>query len=124
MVLDAHNKKISNPELVGKDIQGVASKQVRLYGEYEVPESNWAISGGVQYTGDRPIDANNDWYVDSITLLDLGARYEMDFNQSSMVVRLNIENLSDEAYWLTTSGSSNLQQGTPRTFKLSAQLDF
>jgi len=54
----------------------------------------------------------------------LGARYEIDLNKQLLTLRLNVENLTDKAYWLTSAGSSSIAQGAPRTIKLGAQLDF
>ena len=59
-----------------------------------------------------------------MTLFDLGARYEIDLNKQLLTLRLNVENLTDKAYWLTSAGSSSIAQGAPRTIKLGAQLDF
>lgn len=124
MWLDATNKKTTNPILEGEPIQGVADKQFRLYSEYQVPNTQVTFTGGAQYTSSVPLDVANQWQVGSVTLFDLGARYEIDFNKQLLTLRLNIENLTDKAYWLTSAGSSGIAQGAPRTIKLGAQLDF
>ncbi|TCK03676.1 TonB-dependent siderophore receptor [Marinobacterium mangrovicola] len=124
MWLDPTNEKISDASLKGKHVQGVARKQFRLYGEYDVKNSPFVITGGAQYTGKRPLDANNDIHVGSVTLYDLGARYEGSVNDLPLTLRLNIDNLTDEDYWLTSAGSGYIAQGTPRTIKLGAQIDF
>lgn len=124
MWLDATNKKTTNPSLEGEPIQGVADKQFRLYSEYQVPNTQLTFTGGAQYTSSVPLDVANQWDVDSVTLFDLGARYEIDFNKQLLTLRLNVENLTDKAYWLTSAGSSGIAQGAPRTIKLGAQLDF
>lgn len=124
MWLDATNKKTTNPSLEGEPIQGVADKQFRLYSEYQVPNTQLTLTGGAQYTSSVPLDTANQWHVGSVTLFDLGARYEIDFNKQLLTLRLNVENLADKAYWLTAAGSSSIAQGAPRTIKLGAQLDF
>lgn len=124
MWLDATNEKTTDPSLEGKDIQGVAQEQYRLYGEYDVAGTPWALTGGVAYTGERPVDANNQWNVDAVTLLDLGARYAVTVNDKPLTLRLNIDNVTDEAYWLTTAGGGNLTQGAPRTVTLGAEMEF
>lgn len=124
MWLDATNKKTTNPSLEGEPIQGVADKQFRLYSEYQVPNTKLTLTGGAQYTSSVPLDTANQWHVGSVTLFDLGARYEIDFNKQLLTLRLNVENLTDKAYWLTSAGSSGIAQGAPRTIKLGAQLDF
>lgn len=124
MLLDATNKKTSNALLEGENIQGVAEKQLRLYTEYHIPNTRFTVTGGSQYTGKRPVDAYGQSYVGSVTLFDVGGRYEMKVNNHPLTIRLNIENLTDEAYWLTSAGSNGIAQGMPRTVKLGAQLDF
>lgn len=124
MWLDASNEKTTDPNLEGKDIQGVAQEQYRLYSEYDVPGTPWALTGGATYTGERPVDADNQWNVDAVTLLDLGARYAVAVKDKPLTLRLNINNLTDEAYWLTTSGSGSLTQGAPRTVTLGAEMEF
>lgn len=124
MWLDATNKKTTNPSLEGEPIQGVADKQFRLYSEYQMPNTQLTFTGGAQYTSSVPLDTANQWHVGSVTLFDLGARYEIDLNKQLLTLRLNVENLTDKAYWLTSAGSSGIAQGAPRTIKLGAQLDF
>lgn len=124
MWLDATNRKTTDESLEGEPIQGVADKQFRLYSEYQVPNTQLTFTGGAQYTSQRPLDTANQWHVGSVTLFDLGARYEIDLNKQLLTLRLNVENLTDKAYWLTSAGSSSIAQGAPRTIKLGAQLDF
>ncbi|OUS12563.1 hypothetical protein A9Q89_05495 [Gammaproteobacteria bacterium 53_120_T64] len=123
MWLDATSEKTTGGALDGKPIESVARKQLRLYSEYSVPSSTLVLTGGLQYTGKRPVDNAGQWYVDGITLFDLGARYKLNINRQLVTLRLNIENLTDEAYWVTER-SGDLQQGAPRTVKLGMQVDF
>ncbi|MEC9412741.1 MAG: TonB-dependent receptor [Pseudomonadota bacterium] len=124
MLLDATNKKTTDEAMEGQNMQGVAEKQLRLYTEYHIPNTYFTVTGGSQYTGKRPVDAYGQSYVGSVTLFDLGGRYEIKVNNHPLTIRLNIENLTDEAYWLTSAGSNGIAQGMPRTVKLGAQLDF
>lgn len=124
MWLDASNEKTTDPTLEGEDIQGVAQEQYRLFGEYDIPGSTWVLTGGATHTGKRPVDPQGQWHVDAVTLFDLGARYATKLHGRQLTVRLNVDNLSDEAYWLTSAGSSGLSQGAPRTVTLGAELDF
>lgn len=124
MWLDATNEKTSGGSLDGEPIQGVAGEQFSLYGEYTVAGWPLTLSGGARYVGKRPIDTLDQFHVGSVTLFDLGARYETRLGGNAATVRLNIENLADEAYWITQPGSRSLQQGAPRTVKLGAQVHF
>lgn len=125
MWLDATNEKTSNASLEGKDISGVAKEQYRLYGEYDIAHSSWTLTGGAQYMGKRAVDPDNQWHLDAVTLFDLGARYQLNIRDTPVNLRLNVDNLTDEAYWLTNPGNGGrLSQGAPRTLTLGAQIDF
>ena len=122
--LDARNKQTGDPNRDGERIQGVASEQFKLYGEYRVSGMPLTLTAGAQYVGERPVDPQGQWEVDAYTLFDAGARYDVKPGGVPVTLRLNVENLTDEAYWLTSSGSTSLAQGAPRTVKLGAQIDF
>ena len=123
MWLDATNQKTTGGALDGKRMQGVAREQVSLYGEYRVPRIPLTLTAGARYVGKRPVDSNNRFYLGDVTLFDIGARYETQVAGQSLTLRLNVDNLTDEAYW-NTGGHGYLQQGAPRIIKLGAQLEF
>jgi iron complex outermembrane recepter protein len=124
MWLDASGRKTSGGLYDGKKIQGVARTQLSNYVEYRVAGLPLTLSGGARYVGKRPLDANNQWNVGSVSLFDAGARYETELAGYPTTLRLNIDNLADKAYWVTAPESSSVQQGAPRTIKLGMQVDF
>ncbi|RZT36873.1 TonB-dependent siderophore receptor [Cupriavidus agavae] len=121
MFLDARNVA-TTPGLTGQRVDGTPRQQAKLYGEYRLADTGFTLTGGIQYYGARPIDAANTAHVAGYTLFDAGIRYETRRAGTRTTVRLNIDNLAGKAYWLTSA--SYLTQGAPRTFRLSAQLDF
>lgn len=123
-VPDAFEKHFFNGLLEGKTIAGVAQKQARVYAEYSMPGLPLTLTSGVQYLGKRSVDEGNQWNVGSVTLLDLGARYVTRVNGRQVTVRLNVDNATNRAYWLTHTGWNALVQGAPRTVKLGAQIEF
>ena len=122
--LDATNRETGDSELDGKDVQGVARQQASLYAEYSLPNLPLTITAGTRYVGERPLDYLNRWDVGSVTLFDLGARFETEVGGKALTLRLNIDNLTDEAYWVTTAETGYLNQGEPRIIKLGAKIDF
>lgn len=111
----------------GNDAPGVAGYRYVLGGEWDLPKvQNLTATGRVIRTGAQYVDEANDLKVDPWTRLDLGLRYTMPFNEGNLIWRADVENVTDEAYWASaaTTGSQTLWQGEPRTFKLSATLDF
>lgn len=123
--LDATNQKTSGGTLDGKRVRGVARQQASVYGEYRVAGMPLTFTAGARYIGKRPVDADGQWNVGSATLLDAGARYETVVAGKEVTLRLNVDNLTNEAYWITRAGGrGTLIQGAPRTIKLSAQMQF
>ncbi len=105
-------------------IRGVAREQLSVYSEYNITGLPLTFTAGARYVGKRPVDNLNQWNVGSVILFDAGARYETQLANRSLTLRFNIDNLSDEAYWVTSPLGFDLIQGAPRTVKIGAQLDF
>ena len=126
MWLDATNQKTTGGTLDGKRIAAIAREQVSLYSEYRMAEFPLTLTAGARYVSKRPLDpAGNQFYVGDVTLFDIGMRYAMETaGQKKLILRLNVDNLTDEAYWITRPESIVLYQGTPLTIKFGAQLEF
>ena len=124
MWLDATNQKTTGGTLDGKRMVGVARERLSLYGEYRMPGFPLTLTAGARYEGKRPIDSNSRFYVGDVTLFDMGARYETKVAGKGLTLRLNVDNLTDEAYWITFAGGSYLNQGPPRIFKLGIELEW
>ena len=125
MWLDATNQRTTGGTLDGRRIAGVSREQASLYGEYRLPGIPLTLTAGARYVGKRPVDANSRFYLDDVTLFDIGARYETKVADKKLTLRLNIDNLTDEAYWHTRGVRANwLQQGMPRIFKFGAEVEF
>ena len=124
MWLDATNQKTTGGTLNGKRIAGVAREQLSLYGEYRMPSLPLTLTAGARYVGKRPYDSDNRFYVGDVTLFDIGARYETKVADKALTLRLNVDNLTNEAYWLTGNSTSWVLQNTPRTIKLGVELEW
>lgn len=69
------------------------------------------------------INADNSLSVPGHTIYDVGARYTTNISSHPLTLRANINNVTNKAYWGMPLLSS-LALGAPRTFMLSATLDF
>ncbi|NEX93333.1 TonB-dependent receptor [Caulobacter sp. 17J65-9] len=96
--------------------------------EWDVPAvSGLTLEGRVIYTGEQQANAANTTQLDAFTRLDLGARYDVTVAEKPITLRARVENITDEAYWASTGGypgANYLVLGAPRTFVLSASVDF
>ena len=124
MWLDATNQKTTGGALDGKRIVGAAREQLSFYGEYRMPSLPLTLTAGARYVGKRPYDSDNRFYVGDVTLFDVGARYETKVADKALTLRLNVDNLTNEAYWLTGNRTSWVIQNTPRTIKLGIELEY
>ena len=102
--------------------------------EYQIP----GIQGLVaifdwQFTGTRPGNDRNSFYVAGYNLFDIGARYSSNIMGRNVTWRLAVNNVADKNYWstvapsnLTGANTGNLlgHLGSPRTVLASASVDF
>ncbi|WFF40102.1 TonB-dependent siderophore receptor [Salinicola endophyticus] len=112
----------------GNDVPGVADYRLVLGGEWDVPHiERLTATGRVIRTGAQYADQANNQELDAWNRLDIGLRYTMPLNQANLIWRASVENVTGEDYWASASsktGTSYLTQGEPRTFKLSATVEF
>lgn len=125
--LDAVLTKTPGDTDNGNRATGAPDVQLNLYAEYDLPRS-WVP--GLTLTG-RAVHATSQFYdqantqkVPAWTRFDLGARYVLNREEAKPVIlRANIENVADLDYYETTA-SGFLVRGAPRTFFLSASIEF
>jgi len=60
----------------------------------------------------------------SWTRLDLGARYATRLGGKRVVFRAGVDNVFDRNYWESVWSNNAVNLGAPRTFRLSASIDF
>ena len=116
----------TNPLERGNDAAGVPGKTFSAGLDWDLPwVYGFAVNGRVIYTGSSYLTTANlpnqkfsDW-----TRLDIGARYTTTaLTGKPVTIRANIENVTDENYWLTDG--SFLTVASPRTYIVSAAFDF
>ena len=121
-LLDAQVKdNKANPTSEGNTPENVAEEMFKLYGEYNVTAiPGLVINGGFNHTGSfYGGSLTNTDKIDAYTLVDIGARYNLDLANKDVTLRLNINNLTDEQYWLT-----NTFLGDRRTVSASVSVAF
>jgi iron complex outermembrane receptor protein len=68
------------------------------------------------------VNAANNLSVAGWTRYDIGAQYRTSLGNKPLILRANIENLTDENYWLVSGTFASV--AAPRTFIVSASVDF
>lgn len=80
------------------------------------------------YTSSQYADSANTQKVPSWTRFDLGLRYTFNITQQQQIIlRGRVENVADKDYWASAGGypgAGYLTVGAPRTFIVSATLEF
>ncbi len=81
-----------------------------------------AVNGRAIHTSGSYLTADNTLRFDGWTRVDFGARYRTEIADKPVMFRANLENAFGENYWLTTG--TYVTVGSPRTFIVSAAVDF
>lgn len=126
--LDAKQVSTGDPATEGKRTLGIPRWQASVGPEWQLPGvQGFALDALITYTGARYINSANAVEAPDWTRLDLGARYDLKLAQQLVTLRLRVENVTDRNYWTSAGGypeQSYLVAGNPRTFNVSASVDF
>ena len=108
----------------GKQATGIPRLQGKLGVEWDVPAVHGlTLTANATSVSKQYISADNSLSVGGRTTYDVGARYATRVADRPVVLRAAINNLTNKAYWGMPQLSS-LALGAPRTFMLSASVDF
>lgn len=108
----------------GKQATGVAKLQGKLGAEWDVPAvQGLTVTGNATAVSKQYVSADNALWAAGRTTYDAGARYATKFGGRPLTLRASVANLTNKAYWGMPLLSS-LALGAPRTFQLSAAVDF
>ncbi len=126
-VIDTSLRRTQNGVNEGNKAVGVPEFTLNANVEWDVPFAPaLTLTGRVVHTGEQAANVTNTLSLDSWTRLDLGARYVAVLGSKPVTFRVNVDNVTDNAYWASAFDSfrPDLLLGTPRTFKASATIDF
>ena len=126
--LDAQQKATGNPATTGRQVIGVPNLQGSFGVEWDAPLAReLTLDARVVHTGDSHYDDANTLEVPGFTRLDLGARTAVKVGTQTLTLRARIDNATDEDYYASVGGFPGigyLVVGGPRSFSLSAAVDF
>ncbi|GGY03599.1 TonB-dependent receptor [Paludibacterium paludis] len=108
----------------GKQATGIPKLQGKLGMEWDVPAvQGLTLTGNATAVSRQYINADNSLAVPGRTTYDAGARYATQVAGRPLMLRASILNVTNKAYWGMPLLSS-LALGAPRTYQLSATMDF
>ncbi|AZY50971.1 TonB-dependent receptor [Bordetella avium] len=126
--LNAKQRDTGSATTDGKRVIGVPQYQANLGAEWDIPGvEGLTLDGRLVYTGASYADAANRLKVPGWTRVDAGLRYSTDISGHSVIWRARVENIANRGYWSSVGGYPNngyLVQGAPRTFTLTAAIEF
>lgn len=122
--VDPKVTKASTSTQEGKTATGVPKLQGKLGIEWDTPfAEGLTLTANVTSLSKQYISADNAQSIPGYTLFDAGARYAMNVSGKPVVVRAEVSNLANKNYWGMPQTAS-LALGEPRTYQLSATIDF
>lgn len=108
----------------GRQATGVPRLQAKLGAEWDLAAlPGLTVTGNATAASKQYISADNSLAVPGRTIYDAGARYATRIAERPVVLRANVTNLTNKAYWGMPLLSS-LALGAPRTIWLSGSVDF
>ena len=123
----ALNATINNPNdagINGNRPAGVPEFQFSAYVDYEPSfMRGLALNLGIFHTGERLADNQNTFAIDAFTRIDLGGRYAFRLGDQALTARLNVRNVTDEAFIEGTAFGSFFF-GSPRAAFVSIATEF
>ncbi|MCP1660387.1 TonB-dependent receptor [Neisseria perflava] len=126
--LDTEQRETGSSATDGKRTIGVPKFQANLGVEWEVAKvQGLAFDGRMVYTGSSYANAANTLKVGGWTRFDVGARYRTNIKGHEATFRARVDNVANKNYWASVGGypgSGYLNAGAPRTFSLSASVEF
>lgn len=127
-LLNARQKDTGSAATDGRRVIGVPKAQGTLGLEWDVPGvRGLSLDARMITSGHSYADAANTLRVPGWTRLDVGARYITEVAGRLLTLRARIDNVANRDYWASVGGSPGagyLVLGNPRTFSLTASVDF
>lgn len=129
MFIDSELTDTTNGAVDGNRAPATPKYNVNLGAEWDVPtvQGLTLTSRGI-YSSAQYLDQSNTKEIDAWTRFDVGARYGFKIDEKNVTLRANIENVADKRYWSSAGASDDSEPGltlsTPRTYLLSATVDF
>lgn len=126
MWLHASRKdSVLNPSINGKRPVNLPDHTLRVQGVYHLTSvPGLSVDTRLSYEGDRAVTADNSIMLEAWTRWDVGSSYHFGPSDKATLVRLSVENVTDQKYWKespTQYGHIYLYPGMERLVTLSLQ---
>jgi iron complex outermembrane receptor protein len=123
LVMNAKRKNTTGGTYDGMYVPGVAKWSGVLATEYAITENNIAI-GRVVFSGPSYVTEANKVEVPGWSSFDLGFKHKTSIKDTPITLSAHCFNAFGQDYWIGRGGSSVIGLSMPRTFLVTAQVDF
>jgi len=121
---DAEVTKATDASSEGKQATGLPKWQAKLGAEWDIPTmQSLTLTANATSVSKQYVNADNSLSIPGRTVFDLGTRYDTKVSSYPLVLRATVTNVTNKVYWAKPHFTS-LALGAPRTFMLSASIDF
>lgn len=121
---DAEVTKATDSSTEGKQATGLPKWQGKLGTEWDLPVvQGLTLTANATSASKQYLSSDNSMSVPGRTVYDLGSRYVSSISGHPLTLRAAVTNVTNKAYWAKPHYTS-LALGAPRTFHLSATVDF
>jgi iron complex outermembrane receptor protein len=108
----------------GKQATGLPKWQAKLGVEWDLPAlQGLTLTANATSVSKQYLSSDNSLSIPGRTVFDVGARYTTKVSGHPLTLRAAVTNVTNKAYWAKPHFTS-LGLGAPRTFLLSATMDF
>jgi iron complex outermembrane receptor protein len=122
MLLDTSYRRGNS--YVGNRVAGAPKMMATAQVSYDVAQvPGLRLSADMKYTGGTMLNAANQLSLPGYTIANIGASYTTRIGGRNTTFRAAINNLANKRYW-EYQYDNYIKPGDPRTFSLSAKLDF
>lgn len=124
-IMDGSLEKTPGGTNDGNVAPGVPRLQGNLGIEWDTPWiEGLTLTGRAVYTGSQYVNSDNTKKIPDWTRFDVGARYKAKINNYDVTFRAGIDNVFNKSYWESTYYGYMVGLSLPRTFRLSAQVQW
>ncbi len=122
--LDAKLTRTAGGVDQGRFVMARPKWQAKLGAEWDVPGMpGLTATGNVQAISGQFYSRDNSLRTAGRTVFDAGMKYQTSIDGHAVTLSANVLNLANKAYW-AAGGAGKLWLGAPRTYMLSASVDF
>jgi len=109
---------------IGNRVAGAPNLVATAQVSYAVPQvPGLKLSADAKYTGSTMLNASNQLRLPGYAVANIGASYSTRLGGHDATFRMAVNNLTNRRYW-EYQYDNYIKPGDPRTFSLSAKLDF